>query len=212
MNGGQDLIRRSKPEGLTHTSPAHRNRSCAMSVRRQTKEIDLIYRTPRHGRFFMNEITDKEIEDAIDQIRAKFEKRGNEVGLDILDSYEEQWDATGSLSYRQRGWLEKQLCQMTLSLTHGPLASASAHPSLCEEPAWRLNANRSLSMTDGIRARRPNPTPATASAQGRWAFRRWAFRRWAFRRWASRRRACRPTVARSSWYWNRVRSRARPAA
>ena len=35
----------------------------------------------------MNEITDKEIEDAFDQIRAKFEKRGNEVGLDILDSY-----------------------------------------------------------------------------------------------------------------------------
>ncbi len=95
--------------GLTHTGPAHRNRSCATSVRRQTYEIDLIYRTPRYGRFFMSELCDNEIEDAFAEIRANFTKRGNEVGLDILDSYEEQWAVSESLSDRQIAWLEKQL-------------------------------------------------------------------------------------------------------
>jgi hypothetical protein len=57
----------------------------------------------------MTDLTDEWIEDAFVQIRAYFEGKGNEIGLDMLDSYEEQWDATGSLSDRQIAWLEKQL-------------------------------------------------------------------------------------------------------
>ena len=38
-----------------------------------------------------------------------FEKRNNETGLEILDSYEEQWAESESLSERQIAWLEKQL-------------------------------------------------------------------------------------------------------
>ncbi len=62
----------------------------------------------------------------------------------------------------ERDYLElKQelgLYQRTLSMTHGPLASApgcSWAPELMRGASWapvgRLNANRSLSMTDGIR-------------------------------------------------------------
>lgn len=57
----------------------------------------------------MTNFTDKQIEDAFARIRVKFEKRNNETGLEILDGYEEQWEATGSLSLRQIGWLENQL-------------------------------------------------------------------------------------------------------
>ena len=41
--------------------------------------------------------------------RAEFEKRNNETGLEILDSYEERWAVSESLSERQIAWLEKQL-------------------------------------------------------------------------------------------------------
>ena len=57
----------------------------------------------------MSELSNEYIEDAFVQIRAKFEKRNNEIGLEILDGYEEQWGATGCLSDRQHEWLEKQL-------------------------------------------------------------------------------------------------------
>jgi len=43
------------------------------------------------------------------KIRSDFEKRGNEQGLEILDSCEEQWSAVHSLTDRQIVWLEKQL-------------------------------------------------------------------------------------------------------
>ena len=46
----------------------------------------------------MTNLTDKQIEDAFARIRVKFEKRKNETGLEILDGYEGQWEATGSLS------------------------------------------------------------------------------------------------------------------
>ena len=57
----------------------------------------------------MSELSNEYIEDAFVQIRARFEKRNNEIGLEILDGHEEQWAATGSLSSRQIEWLEKQL-------------------------------------------------------------------------------------------------------
>ena len=46
-----------------------------------------------------------------------------------------------------------------MSLTHGahwaPGASASARPSLCEEPAWRLNVYRSFLMIDSMSCAAP---------------------------------------------------------
>lgn len=57
----------------------------------------------------MSELTDEKIEDAFARTRKKFERRNNETGMEILDSYEEQWEATGSLSDRQLGWVARQL-------------------------------------------------------------------------------------------------------
>ena len=57
----------------------------------------------------MTNLSDDQIEDAFAEIRADFEKRDNQTGLKILDSYEEQWDATGWLSDRQHAWLQRQL-------------------------------------------------------------------------------------------------------
>lgn len=57
----------------------------------------------------MTDLKNEEIEEAFARIRAEFEKRKNETGIEILDSYEEQWAATGSLSDRQQSWLERQL-------------------------------------------------------------------------------------------------------
>jgi hypothetical protein len=57
----------------------------------------------------MNELSNSNIEDAFAKIRVEFEKRNNTTGLEILNSYEEQWDAYGTMSDRQKGWLQKQL-------------------------------------------------------------------------------------------------------
>ena len=57
----------------------------------------------------MNELSNSNIEDAFAKIRVEFEKRNNTTGLEILTSYEEQWDAYGTMSDRQKGWLQKQL-------------------------------------------------------------------------------------------------------
>ena len=57
----------------------------------------------------MSELSNEYIEEAFAQIRARFEKRNNETGLEMLDGQEEQWAATGSLSDRQYEWLKKQL-------------------------------------------------------------------------------------------------------
>ena len=57
----------------------------------------------------MNELSNNNIEEALAKIRAEFEKRNNTTGLEILTSYEEQWDAYGTMSDRQKGWLQKQL-------------------------------------------------------------------------------------------------------
>ena len=54
-------------------------------------------------------MTDEWIETAFGKIRADFEKRGNEVGLEILDGYEKHWQLLGRLSDRQCDWLERQL-------------------------------------------------------------------------------------------------------
>lgn len=57
----------------------------------------------------MTELSVENIEDAFSKIRAEFEKRNNQTGLEILGSYEEQWNDCGSLSERQIGWIESQL-------------------------------------------------------------------------------------------------------
>ncbi len=57
----------------------------------------------------MIHLSDEQIEDVFARIRAEFEKRNNETGLEILDSYEERWAVSESLSNRQLEWLEKQL-------------------------------------------------------------------------------------------------------
>ena len=57
----------------------------------------------------MTHLSDDQIENAFVTIRADFEKRGNEDGLEILDKCEKRWDATGSLSHRQHAWLQRQL-------------------------------------------------------------------------------------------------------
>ena len=57
----------------------------------------------------MTKLTNENMEGVFAKIRADFEKRGNEQGLEILDSCEEQWNAIHSLTDRQIAWLEKQL-------------------------------------------------------------------------------------------------------
>ena len=57
----------------------------------------------------MSELSNEYIEGAFVQIRARFEKRNNTTGLEILDSYEDTWAAYGSFTDRQIAWLEKQL-------------------------------------------------------------------------------------------------------
>ena len=57
----------------------------------------------------MTELTNENMETVFAKIRSDFEKRGNEQGLEILDSCEEQWNETHSLTDRQVAWLEKQL-------------------------------------------------------------------------------------------------------
>ena len=57
----------------------------------------------------MTKLTDENMEGVFAKIRIDFEKRGNEQGLEILDSCEEQWKAVHSLTDRQIAWLEKQL-------------------------------------------------------------------------------------------------------
>ncbi len=57
----------------------------------------------------MTKLTDENIETVFAKIKADFEKRNNEQGLEILNSCEEQWSAVHSLTDRQIAWLEKQL-------------------------------------------------------------------------------------------------------
>ncbi len=57
----------------------------------------------------MTKLTNENMEDVFAKIRADFEKRGNEQGLEILDSCEERWNAVCSLTDGQIAWLEKQL-------------------------------------------------------------------------------------------------------
>ena len=75
----------------------------------------------------MTHLTNEQIEDAFARIRAEFEKRNNETGLEILDSYEEQWAVSESLSERQIGWLEKQLDGSWLSKEKQSAKSAGDH-------------------------------------------------------------------------------------
>ncbi len=56
----------------------------------------------------MTKSTNENMEVVFAKIRSDFEKRGNEQGLEILDSCEEQWNAMHNLTDRQVAWLEKQ--------------------------------------------------------------------------------------------------------
>ena len=71
----------------------------------------------------MKNYNDDFIKDAFTKIRADFEKRNNEQGLEILDSNEDQWNATGNLSDRQIAWVERQLdgswCRTEKQSTNG---------------------------------------------------------------------------------------------
>ena len=64
----------------------------------------------------MNELSNGNIEEAFPKIRAEFEKRKNMTGLEILNSYEEQWEAYGTMSDRQKIWLQKQLDKSWLAI------------------------------------------------------------------------------------------------
>ncbi len=57
----------------------------------------------------MTHLSDEQIEDAFARIGAEFEKKNNDTGLEILDIFEEQWNAGEGLSDSQIAWLEKQL-------------------------------------------------------------------------------------------------------
>ncbi len=57
----------------------------------------------------MIKLTNENMEGVFAKIRSDFEKRGNKQGLEILDSCEEQWNETHSLTDRQVAWSEKQL-------------------------------------------------------------------------------------------------------
>jgi len=71
------------------------------------RKIDLPHSQTRE--FKMIKLTNENMEGVFAKIRSDFEKRGNEQGLEILDSCEEQWNAVRSLTVRQISWLEKQL-------------------------------------------------------------------------------------------------------
>ncbi len=75
----------------------------------------------------MTELSNECIKDAFSKIRAKFEKRNNITGLEILDSYEEKWAAYGSLTDRQINWIEKQLDGSWQSKEKQPANSSGSH-------------------------------------------------------------------------------------
>jgi len=57
----------------------------------------------------MTKLTNENMESGFARIRAEFEKRDNEQGLEMLDGFEEQWNTVHSLTDRQIAWLEMQL-------------------------------------------------------------------------------------------------------
>ncbi len=83
----------------------------------------------------MTHLSNEQIEDAFARIRAEFEKRNNEVGLEILESYEERWAATGSLSDRQQTWLDRQLdgTWRAAGLNQRPAAVVMTDPAPSDE-------------------------------------------------------------------------------
>ena len=57
----------------------------------------------------MSKLNDEYIEEAFAKVRANFESRDNEFGLEMLDGCEAQWNETGHQSDGQLEWLERQL-------------------------------------------------------------------------------------------------------
>ena len=108
MNGGFELVDWPAAKGLAHTiRPTNFNCVCRVCVYRTWNRR--FYDTPIYGRFFMTKFDDEFVVDALAKVRADFEKRGNETGLEILGGFEAQWDETGRLSDGQLDWLERQL-------------------------------------------------------------------------------------------------------
>lgn len=85
----------------------------------------------------MTHLSDEQIEDTFARIRSEFEKRNNEIGLEILESYEERWAESESLSDRQIAWLEKQLdgTWRAVGLKSVPDATVTVDPSTIDEAA-----------------------------------------------------------------------------
>ena len=83
----------------------------------------------------MTHLTNEQIEDAFTQIRVEFEQRNNEYGLGMLDSYEDQWANTGSLSDGQQVWLKDQLdgAWRTAGSKRRPNAVVMADPAASDE-------------------------------------------------------------------------------
>ncbi len=83
----------------------------------------------------MTHLTNEQIEDAFTQIRVEFEQRNNEYGLGMLDSYEDQWANTGSLSDGQHAWLKDQLggAWRTAGSKRRPNAVVMADPAASDE-------------------------------------------------------------------------------
>ncbi len=83
----------------------------------------------------MTHLTNEQIEDAFTQIRVEFEQRNNEYGLGMLDSYEDQWANTGSLSDGQQAWLKDQLdgAWRTARSKRRPNAVVMADPAASDE-------------------------------------------------------------------------------
>lgn len=112
----------------------------------------------------MSELSNDYIEEAFAQVRARFEKRNNETGIDILNSYEEQWEASGSLSSRQYEWLEKQL-DGSWKQDIGPAtrpddgeASAVREPDVIRFPAMDRDMERRIDVMISRKLAEPGTT------------------------------------------------------
>ena len=84
----------------------------------------------------MTNLSDDQIEDAFAQIRADFEKRGNEEGFPYLNSFEEQWAATGRLSELQLAWLQ---CQLSGAWKQKARPAAKTGDGRCKTPEGRTD-------------------------------------------------------------------------
>ena len=86
----------------------------------------------------MTNLSNNQIEDAFAQIRADFEERGNEEGFPYLNSFEEQWAATGRLSELQLAWIQ---CQLSGAWKQKARPTAKTGDGKCKTPEGRTDIN-----------------------------------------------------------------------